>query len=804
MSDHSAAQPLGQAIAASDSSSDAYPSSNLWADHRGPLSVDDDFSVLDDPMEQEVFTRPVQEAGVTRLESILMVQGMYCAACSGAIEGALERQAGVSSVEVQAVSRRVTIRWDPARTQLSALARAVGQVGYRLLPMQQAMSVEERRLETRKALWRLFVAGFCMMQVMMYAWPSYVTEPGEIPDDIHHLLQWASLILSLPVLIFSSRPFFDNAWAHLKQGRIAMDTPVSIGILACFFVSVAATYEPTGPWGSEVWYDSLVMFVFFLLGARFLEFRLRDRTAGALDALMNRLPEQCERQRPDGSFETVSLKRLQVGDVVRIQAGQAFVGDGTVLSEGATVDEALLTGESHPVTRLKGQQVIAGSFNLAGTALMRIDRLGRDTRFSQIVSLMEQASTEKPGLVRLVDRIAAPFLGLVMLSAVVAFYIWWQIDPAKAFAVAVAILIVTCPCALSLATPSAMLAGAGALARRGTLVRRLQAFEALLRIDTVVFDKTGTLTQDRVVLREVLTRAGVSRDEALSTAAGLAVTSMHPVSQAIIHAMPAGWQATTTFSEVQDVPGAGLVSQSAEGRAWRLGSARHCGLSTDFLEGHPGYRSDTPCTHLVDNQGWVATFMMDEGVRPDAAEAVAKLQAMGIKTLLLSGDRLGAARRVASQVGIEQVVAEATPDRKLEEVVALQQQGRRVAMVGDGINDGPVLARADVAFALGHGAPLTQSQSDFVVQSGRLSEVLHTVQHARKTMSIVHQNLCWAAGYNAISVPMVIVGWMPPWAAGLGMALSSFIVIGNAMRLGQLDTFDDVLPPDPSVINAAR
>ena len=799
MSDPAAAQTFSLGASSTDSS----PSS-LWADHRGPLTVEDDFSVLDDPLEQEVFTRSVDADGTTLLESILMVQGMYCAACSGAIEAALERQPGVQVVDVQAASRRVTIRWNPAKTQLSVLARAVGQVGYRLLPMQQAMSVEARRLETRKALWRLFVAGFCMMQVMMYAWPSYVTAPGEIPDDIDRLLRWASLILSLPVLIFASRPFFDNAWAHLKQGRIAMDTPVSIGILACFVVSVAATYEPTGPWGSDVWYDSLVMFVFFLLGARYLEFRLRDRTAGALDALMNRLPEQCERQRPDGSFETVSLKRLQVGDVVRVQAGQAFAGDGTVLSEGVTVDEALLTGESHPLTRQRGEAVIAGSFNLAGTALIRIDRLGRDTRFAQIVSLMEQASTEKPGLVRLVDRIAAPFLALVMLSAVVSFYFWWQIEPSKAFAVAVAILIVTCPCALSLATPSAMLAGAGALARRGTLVRRLQAFEALSRIDTIVFDKTGTLTQDRVVLREILTREGFSREQALSMAADLAITSLHPVSQAIVHAMPAGWATQKVDRDVQDIPGAGLISRGAEHTTWRLGSARHCGLSEGWLESLPGYRADTPCTHLVDDHGWVATFVMDEGVRDDAAEAVAQLQSLGYQTWLLSGDRLGAAQRVATQVGIAQVVAEATPERKLAEVVSLQAQGHHVAMVGDGINDGPVLARADVSFALGHGAPLTQSQSDFVVQSGRLSEVLYTVQHAKKTMSIVRQNLWWAGTYNAISVPMAVVGWMPPWAAGLGMALSSFLVIGNAMRLGTLDTYADVPDPSLSLIPAAR
>lgn len=392
----------------------------------------------------------------------------------------------------------------------------------------------------------------------------------------------------------------------------------------------------------------------------------------------------------------------------------------------------------------------------------------------------------------------------MILSSVVAFLFWWQIDPSKAFSVAVAVLIVTCPCALSLATPSAMLAGAGALAKRGTLVRRLQAFEALSRIDTVVFDKTGTLTQDRVVLRDVLTRDGVTREQALSLAASLAVTSLHPVSRAIVQAMPVGWDAEATVQTVQDVPGGGLVSLASDGSEWRLGSARHCGLSADALNALSTRLADTPCTHLVDAQGWVATFVMDEGVREDAALAISSLHALGFKTLLLSGDRLGAAQRVASQVGIATVLAEATPERKLDEVVALQQQGRKVAMVGDGINDGPVLARADVAFALGHGAPLTQTQSDFVVQSGRLSEVLHTVLHARKTMAVCRQNLVWAGSYNAVSVPLAIAGFMPPWAAGLGMALSSFLVIGNAMRLGSMDTYTDI-PDSPTIpVTASR
>ncbi|MEY5098567.1 MAG: hypothetical protein RJA36_1286 [Pseudomonadota bacterium] len=757
----------------------------LLGAHRGPLTVSDDFSVLDDPVEQQDFTQPCEFDGRPGCESVLLVQGMYCAACADAVESALAGRPGVVSAQVHAATRRLIVRWDPALTRVSEIARAVGASGYRLLPLQQALGVSQRQAETRKALWRLFVAGFCMMQVMMYTTPMYFTEPGEIAPDYLHLLRWACWLLSVPVLLFASGPFFANAWRDLRRGRVGMDTPVSIGILVTFVASSGATFDPAGPWGSEIWFDSLTMFVFFLLGGRYLELKARDRTAGALDALINRLPERCERQNADGGFEAVSLKRLLVGDVVRVQAGQAFPGDGVVLSAGATVDEALLTGESHPVTRRQGETVVAGSYNLAGAALVRIERLGRDTRFAQIVQLMERASTEKPRLAQLADRVAVPFLLLVLLAAAAAGLGWWQTDPQRAISVAVAVLIVTCPCALSLATPAAMLAAAGALAKRGVLVRRLQAFEALAGIDTVVFDKTGTLTRDRVVLRQVIARAGISELQALQQAAPLARASLHPVSRAIARAHEGGDAVAEAFCEVQEVAGQGL--QAGQGAAMlRLGSAAFCGLDESLLVGAGRAVPDAPCAYLCDASGWLATFVLDEGVREEAAAVLASLRAMDLRLRLLSGDRAEAAARVARQLGITDVVAQASPERKLAEVLALQLQGTKLAMVGDGLNDGPVLARADCSFALGHGAALTQAQSDFVVQGGQLTELAGAIALARKTMAVVRQNLWWATFYNLVSVPLALAGWMPPWLAGLGMAASSLLVIGNAMRLAHM------------------
>ena len=770
--------------------------SDVFGTHRGPLTVTDDFVVLDDPVEQREFTEFTEIDGRRVAESVLMVQGMYCAACADTVECALQDLAGVQVAQVHAATRRLTLRWDPTQTRMSSLAQAVGQTGYRLLPMQQALSISERLKETRQALWRLFVAGFCAMQVMMYAFPAYVTVPGEIPADISQLLRWASWILSVPVVFFASGPFFRGAWRDLRLGRVGMDTPVSIGILVAFLASSAATFDPTGPWGQEVWFDSLTMFVFFLLGGRYLELKARDRTAGALDALMNRLPEVCERRSDDGHFEILSVRRLAVGDVVRVHAGQAFPGDGELLSDTATVDEALLTGESRPVTRHVGESVVAGSFNLAGPVLLSVSRLGRDTRFAQIVALMEKASTEKPRLAVLADRIAAPFLLLVLTAAAFAAWYWWQIDHTKALAVAIAVLIVTCPCALSLATPAAMLSSAGALARRGTLVRRLQAFEALAGINAVVFDKTGTLTHDRLVLRGLSLRDGADREEVLALAGALASGSLHPVSRAIADAAgraPSANADVTALRDVTETAGQGMQGTTAAGQRVRLGSATFCGMD---VSADASVETESSRAHLSDAQGWLASFDLQEGVREDAAAAVSALKDMGIGTWLLSGDREDAAQEVARLVGVERVIAGASPEQKLSEVVALQARGVRLAMVGDGLNDGPVLARADTSFALGHAAPLAQAQSDFVIQGGRVMDVVLTLRQARATMRIVRQNLGWAAVYNLVSVPLALVGWMPPWLAGLGMAASSLLVIANALRLaGSVPAASPDTPP---------
>ncbi len=510
------------------------PAAEVRGRSSGPVSAPavSEYQVLDDPQEWDAFSRP--HAGQPGcMESSLVVQGMTCAACALSVEDALRKLPGVVSAEVSAGSHRARVVWTPGQVKPSEWMQAIRRSGYAALPANDSHALEQRRRETRKALWRWLVAGLCMMQVMMYAYPAYIAHPGDLSPEMEQLLRWASWVLTLPVVLFSCGPFFRSALRDLAQRRISMDLPVALGLLITFVVSTAGTFDPQGMFGREVFFDSLTMFVFFLLTGRWLEMRLRDRTAGALDEMMNRLPDAVQRRRPDGAFETVAARRLQVGDVVRVLPGQAFPADGTVTQGETQADQSLLTGESRPVAKSLGAAVVAGSHNLSAAVEMRVDGVGKDTRFAQIVALMQSAATAKPRLAQLADRLAKPFLIGVLVAAAGACAFWWSHDPGHALMVAVAVLIVTCPCALSLATPAAMLASAGALARSGVLVRRLQALEGLAAVDTLVFDKTGTLTRDAMKVHAVEVRDGATVAQVQALAGALARQSLHPVSRAL-------------------------------------------------------------------------------------------------------------------------------------------------------------------------------------------------------------------------------------------------------------------------------
>ena len=698
--------------------------------------------------------------------SQFQVAGIHCAACSGIIEDTLSQLPGVERASVNAASARLSLRWQPSRLALADVLAALQAVGYQVTPDVAASARELRRQEKRQALWRVFVAGFLMMQVMMLATPAYVAAAGELSPDLDQLLRWGCWVLTLPVMVFSAGPFFSGAWHQLRAGRLGMDVPVALGIAVTFVASTGALFDPGGLLGHEVYFDSLTMFVALLLAARWFELGARHRAAEALEAVAGSLPSAAQRLLPDGRSERVPAEALRPGDRIRVAAGEAFAADGVVVGGQGWVNEALLTGESAPVAKAADDAVVAGSLSVDGVFTVAVQRVGADTTAQGIVRLMQQAQSQRPFVHGVLDRVAAGFTAAVLLLALGAGLAWWWVDPSRAVAVAVAVLIVTCPCALTLAAPAAWLTASGALARRGLLLADLSALERLCAVDTVVFDKTGTVSEDRLQLRRHWSESP-DADALLVLARSLAGLSRHPHAQALADGSSAqGWH------DVREVAGRGVEARDAEGRLWRLGA--------------PGWvrEQPDPDARLAFGSGADVLWLeLAESARPDAAEAIAALRAQGRAVRLLSGDQPAAVARMAEALGITEWRAGATPDTKLAAVREAQARGERVLMVGDGINDAPVLAAADVRIAMGQGAMLARSAADALLVSNRLMAVPQALALAQRTRRVLRQNLAWAALYNLACVPLALAGWLPPLAAGIGMASSSLFVVLNAQRL---------------------
>ena len=774
----------------------------------------DAYRHLDDPDELAELARelPARADGARRLEAVVTIDGVHCAACVVSIEQAL--RGVVEEVSVNAATRRARLVFRPDLQPLSGLFARIAALGLAPRPVARSAMADVQAAGRRKALWRMLVAVLCMMQVMMYAVPRYVAGPEDMSADVQRLLMWAEFMLTLPALLFAAGPFLRNAWRDLRARRIGMDVPVSLGIVVTFVASSAAALD-----GGEVYFDSLTMFVAFLLIGRWLEAAARERALTGVADLLARLPETVERLLGNGRIETVTLRRLRPGDVVRISVGQAVPADGIVETGRSHADESLLTGESTPIPKRPGDALAAGSLNLSGPLTVRLTRAARDSRLQEIADLVEAASARKPRIAQVADRWAGPFLVAVLVLAALAWAVWHVIDPSRAIWVAASVLVVTCPCALSLATPTALLAAAGSLARRGLLARSPQAIEALASIDAFIFDKTGTLTHDRLSLERLDLLEGaaaLSLDAAgvLAVTAALEAGSLHPAATALCRAAPSG--ALPAVRDIVEHGGAGLSGQVLLDGRWvgaRIGSAAFAGVG-DAAGPGPGTGTSTGSkAEGVDPGGIrlavdgrpVARFELAETVRADAATALAALRADGASVEILSGDETARVARLAERLELDAWRAEASPQQKLATLAARQAEGRRVAMVGDGINDAPVLARADLSVSFTTAAPLAQHQAELLLLGGRLATLVDARRLARRTMRIVTENLAFAALYNAISIPLALAGLLPPWLAGLGMAASSLVVVLNALRLADRPSANgspttSPVPADPSAL----
>jgi len=706
----------------------------------------------------------------------LRISGMHCAACADTVEAALRRIPGVTGASVSAAGQAAEVRWDPARIGPEAIAQAIRAAGYGAEPDTGAQARADRKREGRLALWRLFVAGLCAMQIMMLAEPRYVAAPGEIAPEYLRLLDWGQWLLSLPVLLFAASPLLAGAWRSLRARRIGMDVPMALGLAIAFVASSAVTFGPAaGLARREVYFDSLSMFVTFILAGRYLEMTARHRAEATLEQATSQLPARASRIAADGRSEDVPLEALVVGDRLRVPLGEAFPADGRIVAGATRADEALLTGESLPAAKATGDAVVAGSLNVGAAVEMIAERLGADTRAEAIAAVMRAARTQRPALLAVADRWASPFLGCVLALSCGAFLAWSRIDIDRAIEAAIAVLIVTCPCALSLAAPTALLAAASRMGRGGLLVRDLDAVARLAQVRTLFIDKTGTLTTGEIACTRLLpltAALGLSAEQIAGKAASLATWSTHPLSKAIARQ----WTADATpWHDVEETPGRGIAARDECGRLWRLGSH-------DWIAGTAPEGVDVA---LACDDTPLAGFGFSEALREDAAPALARLRDAGVSVHLLSGDSPARVRDVAAALGIDDARGGLSPEDKLAALARAQGDGECVAMIGDGINDAPVLARADVAIAMGSGAAIARSQADAILLSNRLAVVADARALARRARRVVDQNLAWAAVYNATCVPLALTGHLPAWAAGAGMAASSLLVVLNSMRLGR-------------------
>lgn len=726
----------------------------------------------------------VKALGESEREASLLLEGITCAACIWLNEQHVGKLKGVTAVNINYATRRARVRWDEAQIKLSDILGAIAAIGYRAYPYDAAKNEEISRKERREAMWRLWVAGFGMMQVMMYAYPVYIAN-GDMTADIESLMRWASLLLTLPVIFYSSAPFFRNAWRDLKLRRVGMDVPVALGVGAAFVASLWATLVQSG----EVYFDSVTMFVFFLLGGRYLEMNARQKALGVTEALAKLLPAFAQKMPNfpvDRGTEQRVVADLLPGDYVLVRAGDVVPADGRIVEGVSCANEALLTGESRPVAKVPGDPVTGGSINAESPLVVRVEQVGDGTRLSAIIQLMERAATEKPRIVEMADRIASIFVAVLLLIAVLVAAGWYFVDPAKALWITVSVLVVTCPCALSLATPIALTVSAGALAKDGLLVTRGHAIETLARATHFVFDKTGTLTSGRMHLCGVQATADLSELECVAIAAALEQSSEHPVAAALRQAAGSN---LPVAEQVLSEPGQG-VEALIDGRKFRIGRPGYAlalsgaslpSAAVDWLE------SGETVVILADSHGCLALFRIGDELRPESKALVHELRAAGRHVLLLTGDAPSVAWRVAGELGIDDVRAGVTPQGKYACVKELQATGAVVAMVGDGVNDAPVLAQAQVSIAMGGGAQLARTQSDFVLLSENLDHLRHGLRRARRTLLIIRQNLWWSFAYNFVALPLAIAGYVTPWLAGIGMSASSLLVVLNSLRIQRLE-----------------
>ncbi len=727
------------------------------------------YRIYDDPELAATFSDSTEE-GLT--SSSLLLGDLTCAACTWLIEQSLARMAGIDRAVVNLQQSRLDVRFDPRVVRLSEIFARLDALGYRPRPFQASSQRQQMQDEYRTDLRRLGVAGFGMMQVGMFAVALHAGDIQGIEERYRGLLRGFSLLVASFVVFYSARPFFTTAWRHLRHGTLVMDLPVALAIGLAWLASAYATLSGSG----EVYFDSVVMFTFFLLLGRFLERRVRQRHAMTWFDAESTLPDAVTVQR-DQRWQSVPRSQLQQGDRVLVRAGQVVPIDAEILQGRSAVREETFNGEHLPRNVGAGDTIYAGTLNVEQAVEARALGGYRDSRLAALQRSVETAQAEKPRLARLADRIASWFIAGILLITAATALVWSQVDPGRALWVTLSVLVISCPCALALATPAALTSAASALRASGVIVRGENALEALSRVTHVIFDKTGTLTEGALQLQRVVPLSTIPREELIAMGAALQHYSTHPVARAFGEVSGAGG-----FEDVEYRVGAGLSARRA-GRACRMGSEAFCREIAPELPPSPD-----------DAHYWIALcrereplawFGLSDRNRPEAAAVVSAFRSAAIEVALLTGDRSAQGPAVAEALGIDRVETGLEPQDKMSRVGALQRSGAVVGMVGDGLNDAPVLSQADASFAVAGATDLARTQADFVIVDGDLQAVVETWRKAVQCRRIILQNFAWALGYNLGAIPLAATGHIPPWAAAIGMSLSSLLVVVNSLRLNR-------------------
>ncbi len=743
----------------------------------------------------------------------LSVNNLRCAACTWLIETQLNKLDGMKLCQVNLTQQRMRVVWQEDKLPISEILANIQAIGYDAKPYRQDTHEAMLKRANRQMLFQLGIAALGAMQAMMFATAMYFGAYYGMNGHDKEFLRWVSLFVSIPVFLISGLPFFGSAWSAIKARQVNMDVPISLAIIITFFASLYATLTHTG----ETYYDSVSMLIFFLLAGKYVEHNARVKAANLANDLVVIEPVLVAKLGHEAIFATkdvsnfsqryqediqsldqtlVTAQSLQVGDIIRIDAGSSVISDGILLSNTATVSQSLLTGESDLIVKKQGDHIVGGSQNDSQPFIMQVTALPKDSQMGVIDRLVNRSLSEKPQVALKADKLARWFVARVLLIATGVFVAWYLINPHQAIWATVAVLVATCPCALSLATPIALTVATNRLAILGFLATRGHTITTLAQVTHVAFDKTGTLTfgqPNLLAIEPIQQNSGLNEEQLLTIAASLEVGSRHPIAHALLNATKQ--LHLPTAENLQNIAGGGLQAM-IEGQLYRLGHidfALPSLLKSDhLLPNLANHQASIGVTlsRLVNEQNepqeqWqpLAHFYFHDKIREQAFDTINNLKSQHINVLMLTGDPSDQAYEVAKTLGIDNVQKGLTPDDKVKALQALQQQGAVVQMVGDGVNDAPVLAAATVSTAMAGAADLAQVSSDSLVLNGQLKAVADAHRIARKTDKIIAQNFRWALVYNFLVLIPAALGYVPPWLAAIGMSISSLLVVLNALRL---------------------